>query len=87
MILGLGGDDLVMLFREDESEAGSTSPDAYMQIARDFEMYIVGLSHPDRKAKFKTYLAAGAPAFLLVVQGTKGSFPSALPIVQFKLTC
>ncbi|KAJ2911326.1 hypothetical protein MD484_g9088, partial [Candolleomyces efflorescens] len=77
--------ELILIFREDKLEAGSTASDAYMQMARTFDMYIVGLSlNPD--PNIRRYLAAGAPAFLLVVQGTKGSFPSALPIVQFKLT-
>ena len=56
------------ILRLDKEEMGLYG-DAYMQIARDYHMYVKRLEERKAEPQVQAALAQGAPMFLLCVQG------------------
>jgi hypothetical protein len=74
-------DDFMSILGEDKWECGSTASDGYMHIARDFDLYVHHVRSRVSSKYNLAYLAAGAPAFLMVIQGMQIPFPLASLIV------
>jgi len=56
------------ILRLDKQEMGSDG-DAYMQIARDYHMYVKRLEDRKDEPQVQAALAQGVPMFLLYIQG------------------
>ena len=62
-------DNVIIALREDKWEAGHGGSDVYMQIARDYDLFVRMLIESTETAAIN-FLSHGAPCFLICVLGT-----------------